>query len=67
MIWPVPLTTADVIDGVESVHGPPTSAEPRPLATLRSKVSEAYWSVTVTLVVVVPVSPPLSVTVSVTG
>ena len=69
-IRPVPFPTEKLDAAPVRVHGPPKSAVPRPFAVVRPNASNAYaagGSATVTGSVMLPVSPRLSVTVSVTS
>ena len=71
-ITPAPGVTDSRVFPTDAVQAPPRSALPQPpAATVRPKASRANsvlvgGAVTVTDRVVVPVAPPLSVTVSVT-
>ena len=82
VVLPVPGRARVAVPGVtdrrvapaEAVHGPPTSAVPRPPDTVRPNASEAIaegaaggGAVTVTSCEVRPVAPSSSVTVTVTG
>ena len=69
-IRPVPLPTEKAEAVPLRLQAPPMSATPRPLEVVRPKASNAYSGggfVTVTGSVMLPVSPTLSVTVSVTS
>ena len=66
---PAPPDTAQFVVPPDNVHGPPTSADPNPLTTVRANVSAAIGgvpgAVTSTDALVVALRPAASVTVRV--
>ncbi len=67
---PEPSATEAVVPVPAKVQAPPASAVPKPVVTVRVKVSWAsgwFGAVAVTVLVTVFVAPPLSVTVRVTA